>query len=113
MFAFRMGFFLNRSVFVAGHKMLEPHVRCAGRYKRSQTGFGLHPIFEVATWDSVALFIEMIGIVADRRLAWMVKGRRMEDVVFHRANGWLGWGSTGENLTPQNYTSDRSSAMGC
>jgi len=89
-FAFRMGFFLNRSVFVAGHKVLEPHVRCARGYVRSQTGFGLHPIFEVTSGDSVALFIEMIGIVADLLLAWMVEGRRMEDVIFHKANGWLG-----------------------
>jgi hypothetical protein len=80
---------------------------------RSQTGFGLHPIFEVTTGDSVALFIEMIGIVADLLLAWMIEGRRMEDVIFHKGNGWLGLGAAGENLTPQSYTSDRSSAMGC
>ena len=92
MLAFGMAVFLNISVFVAGNEVLEPHVRGLGRYARNQTGFGLHPIFKVTTGDSVVLLIKMIGIIADLVLAWMVEGRRMEGVIFHGVNDWLGWG---------------------
>ncbi len=36
-----------------------------GRYPGAETGGGLEPVFHIPTRDAVALFIKMVGVVAN------------------------------------------------